>query len=99
MSELDDAGSPPETMVVPVSDVLDLHAFAPRDVPELVRHYLDECAARGLQHVRVIHGKGTGALRRTVQALLEKHPRVASHRTADEARGGWGATLVELKRG
>ena len=93
----DNDDAPPESIEIPIEDVLDLHAFAPRDVPELVRNYLDECAERRLEHVRIIHGKGTGSLQRTVHALLAKHPKVASFRTADESRGGWGATLVDLK--
>jgi dsDNA-specific endonuclease/ATPase MutS2 len=45
----------------------------------------------------VVHGKGTGALRRRVQGLLAARDDVASVRTADEARGGWGVTLVTLR--
>lgn len=87
-----------ESVEVPVTDELDLHLFAPRDVPELVGHYLDLCAEKGFRSVRIIHGKGTGALRTIVHAVLARDPRVASFRLADESGGGWGATLVELKR-
>lgn len=80
-----------------ISDVLDLHPFAPREIPALVRDYLDECATRGFTSVRLIHGKGIGNLRRTVHAILERHPSVRSYRLADESAGGWGATLVELR--
>jgi DNA-nicking Smr family endonuclease len=45
----------------------------------------------------VVHGKGTGALRRSVEALLTRHPLVAAHRPAAEDAGGWGATLVTLR--
>lgn len=84
---------------IPIDGVLDLHAFHPREVRELVPDYLDECRRRGIYAVRIIHGKGTGTLRQTVHAILARLPGVASFRLAGEDAGGWGATLVELKRG
>lgn len=86
-----------EPMVVEIGDVLDLHVFRPKDVPNLVRDYLDECVERGFAQVRIIHGKGIGNLRRTVHAILERHPAVASYRLAGEGAGGWGATIAELR--
>jgi DNA-nicking Smr family endonuclease len=82
---------------LPIDGVLDLHTFAPKDVKELVNDYLEECAARHLLEVRVIHGKGTGTLRRMVHSVLEKSPLVVAFRLADEHEGGWGATLVQLR--
>lgn len=88
----------PEAVVeMPVTDVLDLHTFAPREVAALVHDYLDECVARGFAEVRVVHGKGTGTLRRIVHSVLDRHPAVAGYRLADGARGAWGATLVTLR--
>lgn len=86
-----------EPIEFPVDGTLDLHTFNPREVKELLPEYLEECRARGIYEVRVIHGKGTGALRETVHSLLRKLPSVASFRLADETAGSWGATIVILK--
>ncbi len=84
-------------IVVEISDVLDLHLFAPREVAGLVRDYLDECRERGIGRVRIIHGKGIGNLRRTVHAVLRRHDAVVDFALADESAGGWGATIVRLR--
>ncbi len=81
---------------LPIDGVLDLHTFHPRDVKALVPDYLAECRERGILEVRIIHGKGTGALRRTVHAVLSRLPEVASFGLAMETAGGWGATIVTL---
>jgi DNA-nicking Smr family endonuclease len=82
---------------LPIDGVLDLHTFRPGDVKELLPDYLTACRAKGILQVRVIHGKGSGTLRKTVQSLLGRLPCVASFRTAGEDAGGWGATIVILK--
>jgi DNA-nicking Smr family endonuclease len=82
---------------LPIDGTLDLHTFQPRDVKELVPDYLAGCRERGIFEVRIIHGKGTGALRRTVHAILSRLPEVSSFRLAMEDAGGWGATLVILR--
>jgi len=95
----DDADADPDApVIVELGDTLDLHAFRPADVRTLVPDFVDDAAARGLTEIRIIHGKGTGALRRSVHALLERHPLVAAFRLADD-RGGWGATVVTLRPG
>ena len=82
---------------VPIEDWLDLHSFAPRDVPSVVEEYLTEARARGFTEVRLIHGRGIGVQRAIVQSLLARHPLVAGYADAPEERGGWGATLVRLR--
>jgi DNA mismatch repair protein MutS2 len=64
---------------------------------DLVEKYLDDAFLAGLVHVRLIHGKGTGALRRAVRALLSEHPLVASFRDGEPSEGGGGATVAALK--
>jgi dsDNA-specific endonuclease/ATPase MutS2 len=83
---------------VPIEDALDLHAFAPRDVPSVVDEYLQEAHARGFSEVRLIHGWGIGVQRRIVQSMLAKHPLVAGFADASPERGGFGATIARLKR-
>lgn len=85
-------------MRVPIEDALDLHAFAPRDVPSVVDEYLQEAHARGFSEVRLIHGRGIGVQRRIVQSVLAKHPLVVSFADAPPERGGFGATIARLKR-
>jgi DNA-nicking Smr family endonuclease len=82
---------------LPIDGVLDLHTFAPRDVPDLVPTWIDACRARGLTELRIVHGKGTGTLRRTVHAILARRTDVLVYRLAPTERGGWGATLVTLR--
>jgi DNA-nicking Smr family endonuclease len=86
-----------EAVTVPINGVLDLHTFLPRELGELVPAYLTECRNAGIFEVRIIHGKGTGNLRRSVHAILSRLEYVESYILADEAGGGWGATLVQLK--
>lgn len=82
---------------VPIDGVLDLHMHAPKTIKKLVEAYLEQCRARGVLAVRIIHGKGTGQLRRTVHALLDRHPHVRGWRLGGHGEGSWGATLVDLE--
>lgn len=91
----DDAGQAP--VILPITGELDLHTFRPSDLGELIPAYLAECSARGLREVRIVHGKGTGTLRTTVHALLQRSPLVASFRSGDETSGSWGATIATLR--
>ncbi len=81
----------------PITDELDLHIFRPKEVKHIVPDYLEACREKGILTVRVIHGKGIGNLRRTVQSLLERIDFVESHTPAGSQMGGWGATMVRLK--
>ncbi len=81
-----------------IEDVLDLHTFRPKDIPDLLEDYFTECLKAGIYSVRIIHGKGKGIQKRRVQELLKKNSMVTAFKGAPPEAGGWGATLVELSR-
>jgi DNA-nicking Smr family endonuclease len=83
---------------MPIEDILDLHTFKPKDIPELLVDYFEACIDADITSVRIVHGKGRGILKKRVLELLKKNPMVISFRDAPLEAGGWGATLVELKR-
>jgi DNA-nicking Smr family endonuclease len=83
----------------PIDGTLDLHTFQPREVKQLVPDYIDACLEKGIYQIRIVHGKGTGTLRRIVHSILEKHPAVAGFRHEGGSGGSWGATVVDLKEG
>ena len=82
---------------LPVNGILDLHTFQPCDIKELVPDYIVSCLKQGILQVRIIHGKGVGALQRTVHSILRRIPEALSFHSAGENEGGWGATVVILK--
>ena len=86
-----------EPIELPIDGVLDLHTFKPNEIGDLIPEYLTACQQRGILQVRIIHGKGIGNLRRSVHAILKKHPDVISFSQASPIFGGWGATIVTLK--
>ena len=88
----------PDPVILPIEDSLDLHAFAPRDVPSVVEEYLEQAVARGFGEVRLIHGRGTGVQRTIVQKLLAGHPLVLRFFDAPAERGGWGAAIAVLRQ-
>jgi dsDNA-specific endonuclease/ATPase MutS2 len=91
MGQLD----PPEHAVsIPIEGELDLHPFAPRDIPSVVSDYIDAAATKGLSEVRLIHGRGRGVQRGIVQAALDRHPRVVEF--WDDADAHLGATIARL---
>ncbi len=85
-------------VVLELGPELDLHAFAPRDVPSLIEEYLFACREKGILEVRLIHGRGKGVQRAVVHRLLRSLPNIESFREAPPESGGWGATLVRLAR-
>lgn len=87
-----------EPITIPIEDVLDLHTFLPKEIPSLLNEYLSACRETEIYSVRIIHGKGKGQLKNRVQGLLKKHPLVASFSDAPSRAGGWGATIVELRK-
>jgi dsDNA-specific endonuclease/ATPase MutS2 len=86
-----------EPVILPIEDVIDLHTFRPRDIPDLIEDYIAECIRAGFASVRIIHGKGTGAQKKRVQELLRRNPHVQSFTDAPAEAGGWGATVVALR--
>jgi DNA-nicking Smr family endonuclease len=82
-------------MKIPLSDSLDLHTFAPRDIPSVVDEYVTAAHAEGLRLVRLIHGRGRGVQRGRVQQTLERHPLVVEFWDAPESH--LGATVARLR--
>ena len=64
---------------------------------DIIDKYLDTAMLAGLKEVRIVHGKGTGALRIAVQNHFKKHPRVQTYRLGKHGEGEWGVTIVEVK--
>ena len=79
---------------LPIEREIDLHAFAPRDIPSVVSEYIDAAVAAGFAEVRVVHGRGRGVQRGIVQSTLDRHPRVIEF--WDDPASHLGATIVRL---
>jgi DNA-nicking Smr family endonuclease len=86
-----------EPINLPIDGRLDLHAFAPADVKELIPEYLAACREIGLLRVRIIHGKGIGEMMKTVHAVLKRLDEVEAFELAGPREGGSGATIVHLR--
>jgi DNA-nicking Smr family endonuclease len=80
---------------VPIEGTLDLHAFAPRDIPSVVDEYVHAAHEAGLREVRLIHGRGKGVQRAVVHQVLANHPLVEDHWDATETH--LGATVVRIR--
>ena len=91
---MNDDWSPfPDPVVLELGDTLDLHLFRPKEVPDLLDDWLDQCQEKGLSEVRVIHGRGKGVLRQRVHSLLTKNSLVRSFALEPSNPG---ATLIRL---
>ena len=86
--------APPPPPAVP--DEIEVRGRTVDDALPAVERFLDDAARSGRQLVSVIHGRGTGTLRRAVQEMLERHPLVTSFEIAERAGGGEGVTVVHL---
>ena len=85
-----------EPVHVPIEAELDLHPFAPRDIPSVVVSYVDAAYEAGLVEVRLVHGRGRGVQRGIVQQTLDRHPKVIEF--WDDHASHLGATLARLAR-
>lgn len=86
----------PDPIKFEINGELDLHTFQPSEVGELIPDYIGLCLEKGIQRIRIVHGKGIGTLRTTVHALLKGDSRVQRFELAGSDEGGWGATIVWL---
>jgi DNA-nicking Smr family endonuclease len=89
---------PEDVANVPITGELDLHAFSPRDVASVVEEYVAACRERNILCLRLVHGKGTGTQRAVVRRVLRSLPAVAEFGDAPAERGGFGATVVTLRK-
>ena len=80
---------------IPIESEIDLHAFAPRDIPSVVDEYVTAASAAGLAEVRLVHGRGRGVQRGIVQNALDHHPLVLEF--WDDMASHLGATMARLK--
>jgi DNA mismatch repair protein MutS2 len=81
----------------PVNLELDLRGYRAAEIEAMLDEYLGHAYRAGMPFVRIIHGKGTGALRKVVKDVLSAHPAVASHEIAPANQGGDGATVAVLR--
>jgi DNA-nicking Smr family endonuclease len=87
-----------EPMEYPIDGTLDLHQFRPDETRDVVLEFIVECLRRNILAIRIVHGKGIGVQREIVRSLLASHPHVVSFRHESGSGGGWGATVVDLKK-
>jgi DNA mismatch repair protein MutS2 len=81
----------------PVNIELDLRGYRAAEIEPMLDEYLEHAYQAGMPFVRIIHGKGTGALRKVVRDVLSAHPAVASYEVAPPNQGGDGATVALLR--
>lgn len=100
ITQRNEESEPPDSVpaAVVVTDVLDLHGFFPEQVPEMIKAFLENADTLGLRTLRVIHGKGRSKLKWMVRNELKKYSHVEGYRDAPPELGGWGATVIYLKK-
>ncbi len=86
-----------EPVKLPLEDCIDLHTFSPKDTPEILESYLEECYKAGFKEVRIIHGKGIGVQREIVRKTFSRNPLIDNFYQAPPEAGGWGATIATIK--
>jgi dsDNA-specific endonuclease/ATPase MutS2 len=86
----------PMSVRIPIEGELDLHPFAPADIPSVVDEYVEAASAAGFLEVRLVHGRGQGVQRGIVQRTLDRHPRVVEF--WDDPRSHLGATIARLRQ-
>lgn len=91
---MNDPDRPDRPTRLPIEDTLDLHAFAPPDIPSVVDEYVQAAHQAGFREVRLIHGRGRGVQRAIVQQVLKQHRLVDDFWDAPETH--LGATVVRL---
>jgi DNA-nicking Smr family endonuclease len=91
------AGPDEEAVAIPLDGELDLHPFAPRDIPSVVEEYVRACHEKGVRRLRLAHGRGRGVQRAVVRRVLRSLSQVESFDDAPPGAGGWGATVVVLR--
>lgn len=88
----------PETALGPVTQKVDLRGMTVDEAVFELGKAIDQAALVKSERLEVIHGKGTGALRKGVEKFLKSHPLVAEHNLGEVYEGGWGVTVVKLRR-
>lgn len=84
-------------VTIPINGILDLHTFDPKQLKNLLDDYIEACLEKSILDIRIIHGKGTGTLKKKVWSILLNHPFVERFQQAPLDAGSWGATLARLK--
>ncbi|MFD2046266.1 endonuclease MutS2 [Ornithinibacillus salinisoli] len=106
-SDLQKVGKKKETIEKPLATIkgsnyhvkteLDLRGERYEDALLQLEKYIDDATLAGYPKVYIIHGKGTGALRKGVQDFVKRHPNIASHRQGSAGEGGSGVTVIEFR--
>jgi DNA mismatch repair protein MutS2 len=81
---------------MPVTDELRLRHLTVDEALLRLEQYLNDAVMAGFYQVKIIHGKGTGIIRKVVRQRLAQHPLVQSYRNGEYGEGGFGVTIVEL---